>query len=262
MGYGPSCFHPCFSSVLHLRWNSASGPHAAVTCKALQACASCRPQAPLHTRPPPCPQPKPGRSFIDWLVKAVPSTCTCCSAVTQNCQLSILQLGRYHLEVLEVLCFRLDVRNRKLAECQRSLPFAPTVVPLALSFALHWQQGHWLMGACCPAGVGGWFCSLPTPGGWSHWLASGLAPANRTEQARPAWVVSGRRPQGHLQHAACSVHVGPQPSASLRLGQHGELLRALRPPEARPHRTRTPRVLVPSAARRKGFTIKKLASEI
>lgn len=146
----------------------------------------------------PRPQPKPGRSFIDWLVNAVPPTCTCCSAVTQNCQLSILQLGRYHLEVLEVLYFWLDIRNRKLAECQRSLPIAPTVIPLALSFALHRQQGHWPMGACCPAGVGGWFCSLPTPRGWSHRLASGLAPANRTEQVRPAWVVSGRRPQGHL----------------------------------------------------------------
>lgn len=173
----------------------------AARCRRLQSPPSmCKLQTagPAPHSATPCPQPKPGRSFIDWLVKAVPSTCTRCSAVTQNCQFSILQLGRYHLEVFEVLCFWLDIRNRKLAECQRSLPIAPTVIPLALSFALHRQQGHWPMGACCPAGVGGWFCSLPTPGGRSHWLASGLAPANRTEQVRPALVVSGRRPQGHL----------------------------------------------------------------
>lgn len=99
----------------------------------------------------PRPQPKPGRSFIDWLVNAVLPTCTCCSAVTQNCQLSILQLGRYHLEVLEVLCFWLDVRNRKLAECQRSLPIAQTVIPLALSFALHRQQGQLADGGLLPS---------------------------------------------------------------------------------------------------------------
>lgn len=183
--------HSTFAGTLPL---GRTLPSPAKPSRHVQA-ADRRPHSALGLPPP---QPKPGRSFIDWLVSAVPPTCTCCSAVTQNCQLSILQLGTYHLEVLEVLYFWLDIRNRKLAECQRSLPIAPTVIPLALSFALHRQQGHWPMGACCPAGVGGWFCSLPTPRGWSHRLASGLAPANRTEQVRPAWVVSGRRPQGHF----------------------------------------------------------------
>lgn len=108
---------PCSSCWDHRP--SCFPPMLFITLPSLEFCLWISPAKPLIS--PSRSQSKRGGCFIDWLVRAIPSTSPCCSAVTWNYQFSTLKLGRCHLEFIYVLlCFWLDITNKKLAECQRS----------------------------------------------------------------------------------------------------------------------------------------------